>query len=139
MCRGYGQNVAHRHRAVQCMYYASYPTRSSLPLQQAISDLIKAITALPSEATLLSLSPQPLLQMVVYVLQRHITATWLVLANILIRQLQPPPTLKNLNPRPDPQEEAFVKNIFQALLEPCLASLLQAGFMEAVRDTLGGI
>jgi len=91
---------------------------------------------LPSEATLLSLSPQPLLQMVVYVLQQHITATWLVLANILIRQLQPLPTLENLNPRPSPQEGAFVQTLFQALLEPCLASLLQAGFMEAVRNRL---
>jgi hypothetical protein len=77
--------------------------------------------------------------MVVYVLQRHITATWLVLANILIRQLQPPPTLKNLNPRPSPEEAAFVQTLFQALLEPCLVSLLQAGSMEAVRDTLSEI
>lgn len=77
--------------------------------------------------------------MVVYVLQQHITATWLVLANILVRQVQPPITLKNLNPRPSPKEEAFVQGMFQALLEPCLASLLQAGFMEAVRDTLSGI
>lgn len=73
--------------------------------------------------------------MVIYVLQRHITATWLVLANILIRQLQPPTTLDNLNPRPSPQEEAFVQGLFQALLEPCLASLLRAEFMEAVGDT----
>ena len=72
--------------------------------------------------------------MVVYVLQRHITATWLVLANILIRQLQPPMTLDNLKPRPGPQEKAFVQDLFQALLEPCLVSLLQADFMEAVGD-----
>jgi len=73
--------------------------------------------------------------MVVYVLQRHITATWLVLANILIRQLQPPTTLENLHPRPGPQEEVFVQGLFQALLEPCLASLLQADFMEVVGGT----
>ena len=72
--------------------------------------------------------------MVVYVLQRHITATWLVLANILIRQLQPPTTLENLNPRPSPQEEVFVQGLFQALLEPCLVSLHQVDFMEAVSD-----
>ena len=72
--------------------------------------------------------------MVVYVLQRHITATWLVLANILIRQLQPPTTLENLNPRPSPEEESFVQGMFQALLEPCLTSLLQVDFMEAVGD-----
>ena len=68
--------------------------------------------------------------MVVYVLQRHIPATWLVLAIILIRQS----TLESLKPRPGPQEEALVQELFQALLGPCLVSLLQADFMEAVGD-----
>ncbi|CAE6434915.1 unnamed protein product [Rhizoctonia solani] len=56
----------------------------------AVSELIKSITALPSDATLLSLSPEPLLDLVCTAARVQLTAVWLSLAALLVVQLDPP-------------------------------------------------
>ncbi|CUA76173.1 Myb-binding protein 1A [Homo sapiens] [Rhizoctonia solani] len=56
----------------------------------AVSELIKSITALPSDATLLSLSPEPLLELVCTAARVQLTAVWLSLAALLVVQLDPP-------------------------------------------------
>ncbi|KAG9019808.1 hypothetical protein FRB90_005956 [Tulasnella sp. 427] len=53
----------------------------------AVSDLIKAITSLPSDNTLLSLPPGPVLELVCLAAQRQTTAVWLTLATMLTTQL----------------------------------------------------
>lgn len=55
-----------------------------------MSELIKSITALPSDATLLSLSPEPLLSLVCTAARIQLTAVWLSLAALLVVQLDPP-------------------------------------------------
>lgn len=55
-----------------------------------MSELIKSITALPSDATLLSLSPEPLLELVCTAARVQLTAVWLSLAALLVVQLDPP-------------------------------------------------
>lgn len=52
--------------------------------------MIKSITALPSDATLLSLSPEPLLDLVCTAARVQLTAVWLSLAALLVVQLDPP-------------------------------------------------
>lgn len=60
---------------------------------QALSDLFKSITCLPTDTTLISLAPGPLLELVCLAAERQLTASWLSLAAILIAQLNPPPPL----------------------------------------------
>ncbi|KAF7344000.1 hypothetical protein MVEN_01689300 [Mycena venus] len=73
---------------------------------QALSELFKAITALPADVTLLSLpAAPPLLGVVCRAAGRRLTGVWLALATILIAQLNPPPLL--LTPlKSGPSEEA---------------------------------
>jgi hypothetical protein len=54
---------------------------------------VKSITSLPVDATLITLPPPPLLEMVCFAMQRQVTASWLSLAGILITQLSPPPPM----------------------------------------------
>ncbi|KAJ4473110.1 armadillo-type protein [Lentinula aciculospora] len=62
-------------------------------IAQELNDLVKSITALPSDATLITLPTPPLLEIVCFALQRQPTASWLTLAGILINQLSPPPPM----------------------------------------------
>ncbi|KAF9073098.1 ARM repeat-containing protein [Rhodocollybia butyracea] len=62
-------------------------------IAQELNDLVKSITSLPSDATLVTLSAPPLLEIVCFALQRQPTASWLTLAGILINQLSPPPPM----------------------------------------------
>ncbi|KAL0571967.1 hypothetical protein V5O48_009993 [Marasmius crinis-equi] len=59
----------------------------------AVNELVKSITALPADMTLISLPAPPLLEIVCYALQRQVTASWLSVAGILITQLSPPPPM----------------------------------------------
>lgn len=74
-------------------------------IQQALNDLYKAITALPSDLTLLSLPPGPLLELICIATQRQLTVVWLSLANTLITQLNPPSLVPPLF-EPTPTMEA---------------------------------
>ncbi|KAJ3726691.1 armadillo-type protein [Lentinula raphanica] len=56
---------------------------------QALNDLVKAITSLPSDVTLISLPAPPVLEIVCFALQRQPTASWFALAGILTNQLVP--------------------------------------------------
>ncbi|KAJ3868242.1 armadillo-type protein [Lentinula novae-zelandiae] len=62
-------------------------------IAQELNDLVKSITSLPSDATLITLPAPPLLEIVCFALQRQPTASWLTLAGILINQLSPPPPM----------------------------------------------
>jgi hypothetical protein len=104
---------------------------------QALSDLIKSITSLPSDITLLSLPAGPLLELVCLASQRQLTAVWLSLANMLIIQLDPPsPLLLTLKTEPDSEAHGIISRVFPVLLETSLSSLGQPGAMEAVRTIL---
>ncbi|KAG8848646.1 hypothetical protein FRB96_001053 [Tulasnella sp. 330] len=57
---------------------------------EALSELIKSMTSLPGENTLLSLPPGPVLELICVAAQRQVTAVWLSLAQMLTQQLNPP-------------------------------------------------
>lgn len=57
---------------------------------QAINELVKSITALPVDITIMTLPSTPLLGLVCTALQRQITASWLALATALFAQMKPP-------------------------------------------------
>ncbi|KAJ3980905.1 armadillo-type protein [Lentinula detonsa] len=56
---------------------------------QALNDLVKSITSLPDDVTLISLSAPPVLEIVCFALQRQPTASWFALAGILTNQIVP--------------------------------------------------
>lgn len=108
--------------------------QSAHAIQQALSDLYKAITALPSDLTLLSLPPGPLLELICIAAQRQLTAVWLSLANTLITQLNPPSLVPPLfKPTPTAEAHNIVLNVLAVLLQAALATFNQPGSMEAVR------
>ncbi|KAJ7737596.1 hypothetical protein DFH07DRAFT_966415 [Mycena maculata] len=72
----------------------------------ALSELFRAITALPADVTLLSLPAQLLLGVVCRVAGRRLTAVWVALARILIAQLNPLPTILTLLGAPGGMLEA---------------------------------
>lgn len=100
---------------------------------QALSELIKAITALPSDVTLLTLPPGPLLELICIASQRQLTAVWFNLAQMLVTQLNPPSLLPTLfKPIPTAEAHAIVLNVLAALLQATLSFFSQPGTMEAV-------
>jgi hypothetical protein len=68
-------------------------------LTQAISDLLRSVTSLPGDTTLLTLLPGPLLHFVCEVAEKDLSATWSSQAGRLILQLNPP-TFSSLKPTP---------------------------------------
>ena len=98
---------------------------------QAISDLLKSITALPSDMTLLSLPPAPLLSLVCNTIQRHPNAIWLSLAGMLINQLNPPAIL-TIKSEPSAEAEAVLLSTLPTLLDASLRYLEQEGMMVEV-------
>ncbi len=60
---------------------------------QAINELVKSITSLASDATIISLPPAPLLSLVCMAAERQLTASWLALATMLFAQMNPPPPM----------------------------------------------
>ncbi|TDL27101.1 ARM repeat-containing protein [Rickenella mellea] len=101
----------------------------------ALSELVKSITALPSDMTLLSLPPGPLLELVCAVVQRHVNAVWLSLASMLVLQLDPP-SLFTLKSVPSAESEVTVTNVLPMLLQASLQYLSQEGVMEANPDVV---
>ncbi|KAJ7493752.1 armadillo-type protein, partial [Mycena latifolia] len=96
---------------------------------QALSELFKAITALPADVTLLSLPAQPLLGVVCRAAARRLTAVWLALAALLIAQLNPPPLILTLRSGPTAEAEAGVREALGGLVGAALATLGAPGGM----------
>lgn len=101
--------------------------------KQALSEFFKAVTSLPSDITILSLSPGPLLSLICHAAKRQLTAVWLSLAAILIVQLDPPTlvptTFKSM---PSEGSKELVLNVLVVLLQTALGTLGQPGAMENV-------
>ncbi|THV01907.1 ARM repeat-containing protein [Dendrothele bispora CBS 962.96] len=76
---------------------------------QALNELVKSITSLPTDATLITLPPPPLLEIVCFAMQRQVTASWLTLAGILIHQLSPPPPMPLADEHPKAQKHAKIR------------------------------
>ncbi|KZT01812.1 ARM repeat-containing protein [Laetiporus sulphureus 93-53] len=108
-------------------------------ISDALSSLFKAITALPSDITILSLPPMPLLELVCMAAQRQLTAVWLSLATMLIALLDPqsliPTTFKSV---PDGEASQAVVNVLNVLLHTTFSMLGQPGAMEENPDIVQG-
>ncbi len=89
------------------------------------------MTSLPSDTTLLTLPPGPLLQLVCAAIQRNVNAVWLALASMLIRQLDPP-SLLSLKSKASAEAEALVSQLLPMLLEATLTFLGRDGVMQDV-------
>ncbi|KAI0686931.1 ARM repeat-containing protein [Cytidiella melzeri] len=99
-------------------------------ISYALSELIKAVTSLPSDVTLLSLSPGPLLELICVASQKQLTAVWLSLATMLVVQLNPPSLLPTtFKTLPTSEAHAVVLNVLLSLLQTSLAFLRQPGSM----------
>ncbi|KAH8077079.1 ARM repeat-containing protein [Cristinia sonorae] len=97
----------------------------------ALSDLFKAITALPSDLTLLSLSAEPLLEIICVASQRQLTAVWLSLATMLTIQLDPPTLLPPLfKTPPNTAAHGVVLNVLAVLLQAAMQLFSQPGAMQ---------
>ncbi|KAI0350564.1 ARM repeat-containing protein [Trametes cingulata] len=104
-------------------------------ISDALSDLFKAITALPSDVTLLSLPAGPLLELVCLAAQRQLTAVWLSLATMLIIQLNPPSLIATtFKTEPSPEASAIALNVLQVLLQTSLSVFAQPGVMVSNPD-----
>ncbi|KAL0062877.1 hypothetical protein AAF712_010197 [Marasmius tenuissimus] len=108
---------------------------------QAMNELVKSITALPADMTLISLPAPPLLEIVCYAMQRQVTASWLSVAGILITQLSPPPPMPlqdqvkeaaraKERAAQEEQAKAVVSNVLPIILSTSLATLGTPGGME---------
>ena len=100
-----------------------------------MNSLIVAITSLPADMTLLSLPPEPLLQLVCLALRRQPTAVWLSLAAKLVHQLDPP-SLSSLLAVPTTEAKKVVLSALTVILETCLNFLQPEGAMEGVRQAV---
>jgi len=98
-----------------------------------MSDLIKSITALPIDITLVTLPAGPLLERVCLAAQRQLTAVWLTLAGMLIVQLAKPTLdLDTLKLVQNPEAQGVLSHALPILLDASLNTLAQPGSMEAV-------
>ncbi|PCH43249.1 ARM repeat-containing protein [Wolfiporia cocos MD-104 SS10] len=104
-------------------------------VSDALSDLIKAITSLPSDITLLSLPPVPLLELICLAAQRQLTAVWLSLATMLAIQLDPPSLIPTIfKAIPSDETRAVVLNVLLILVQTTLNAMSQSGAMESNPD-----
>ncbi|KAI0262791.1 ARM repeat-containing protein [Gloeopeniophorella convolvens] len=104
-------------------------------VSEALSDLFKSITALSTDATLISLPPAPLLELVCRAAQRQLTAVWLALANMLVVQMNPSvPFTASLRSTPSQEVLTIVRDVLNVLLRTTLHALGVEGAMEANPD-----
>ena len=95
--------------------------------------MFKAITALPSDVSVISLPAGPLLEFVCMAAQRQLTAVWLSLAAMLVIQLNPPSLVpKTFKSEPSPEASAIALNVLQVLLQTSLNAFSQPGVMVSV-------
>ena len=93
---------------------------------QAMSDLVKSITALPLDITLITLPAGPLLEQIYIASQRQLTG-------MLIVQLSKPILdLSTLRFIQNPEAQGTLSHALPVLLEASLSALGQPGAMEAV-------
>ncbi|KAH9912340.1 ARM repeat-containing protein [Epithele typhae] len=104
-------------------------------VSDALSDLFKAITALPSDVTLISLPAPPLLELVCVAAQKQLTAVWLTLTTMLIIQLNPPSLLPaTFKQEPTPEAQEVARNVLSVLLQTVLTVFSQDGVMASNPD-----
>jgi hypothetical protein len=82
--------------------------------------------------TLLSLPSGPILEIVCRATQIQLTAIWLSLAQMLVRQLDPP-TILPVKTGPDTEARNTISRIVPLLLQTSFTFLGQPGAMESVR------
>ncbi|KAI0341153.1 ARM repeat-containing protein [Trametopsis cervina] len=100
-------------------------------ISYALSELIKAITSLPTDVTLVSLPPGPLLELICVASQKQLTAVWLSLATMLIIQLDPPSLLPaTFKAIPTSETHTIVLNVLASLLQTSLTFFSQPGSMK---------
>ncbi|KAG8982393.1 hypothetical protein FRB93_008149 [Tulasnella sp. JGI-2019a] len=104
---------------------------------EALSELIKSMTSLPGENTLLSLPPGPVLELICVAAQRQVTAVWLSLAQMLTQQLNPL-TLSTIRILPNDLAVKDAQNITAkaatVLVESSLRVLSAPGAMDTNPD-----
>lgn len=104
-------------------------------LNQALSELIHAITSLPTDVTLLTLPPGPVLELVCMAAQTQLTAVWLSLTTSLIVQLDPPSLLPTtFKSVPTHEAEQIALNVLGVLLQTSLSVLGQPDALESNPD-----
>ena len=113
-----------------CLSYAVF----SSPSLQAVSDLLRAITSLPGDTTLLTLPPGPLLQFVCEVADKEISAIWLSQAGRLILQLNPP-TFSSLKPAASTETLDLLNRLVPVLIRSSLNVLAFQNGMVAVNHS----
>ncbi|KAI6014180.1 armadillo-type protein [Pisolithus marmoratus] len=105
-------------------------------VSDALSDLIRSVTSLPSDTTLLSLPAGPLLGLICIACKRHLTAVWLSLAKSLVIQLDPPPSVvaPTIKPSPNVEAIAILSDALPVVLQTSLSMLSQHGALESNPD-----
>ncbi|KAG6334626.1 hypothetical protein ID866_4467 [Astraeus odoratus] len=107
-------------------------------VSDALGDLVRSVTSLPSDTTLLSLPAGPVLSLICIACQRHLTAVWLSLAKTLVCQLVPPPPLiaSTMKPAPDAEAITVLSNVLPVILQTSLSMLGQPGALESNPDVV---
>ncbi|KZT68569.1 ARM repeat-containing protein [Daedalea quercina L-15889] len=104
-------------------------------VSDGLSELIRAITALPTDLTLISLPAEPLLESVCVAAQKQLTAVWLSLTTMLIIQLDPPSLLPTtFKSVPTHEARQIALNVLGVLLQTCLSVLGQPEALESNPD-----
>ncbi|CAK5270766.1 unnamed protein product [Mycena citricolor] len=73
-----------------------------------LGDVVKSITALPADVTLLTLPGPPVLRLVVSVAEQQLSASWLSLAAGLVAAMNPPPAILAARTQPNAEAEECV-------------------------------
>lgn len=98
---------------------------------QAVSDFVRSVTSLPLEATLISLPPAPLLELVCLAASRQLTSVWLALVSRLVVQLQPPSFI-SLKAEAEGDTKQLVDQAAQSIIVSSMRVLQVPGVMEEV-------
>ncbi|KAG8960035.1 hypothetical protein FRC05_007133 [Tulasnella sp. 425] len=112
-----------RNKIIQVLTLAMSIWSADAEVGDAVSDLIKAITSLPSDNTLLSLPPGPVLELVCAAAQRQTTAVWLSLATMLTTQLDS--ATSNVSHLLGKADKTSNRNADRAVVERGTAMLVQ--------------
>ncbi|KAJ7604267.1 armadillo-type protein [Roridomyces roridus] len=123
------RTVAIREALFQAIARVAELWSADAEVGQALSELFRAITALPADLTLLSVPAQPLLGVVCRAAGRRLTGVWLALATILIAQLNPPPMILALQAAPSAEVEACVQSAMGEIVGSVLGVLGAPGGM----------
>ncbi|KAF8305820.1 hypothetical protein DL93DRAFT_2065964, partial [Clavulina sp. PMI_390] len=102
-------------------------------LADAISDFVKFITSLPHEATLISLPPAPILELVCAAASRQLTGVWLNLVSRLVVQLHPA-SFVSLKAEAAGETKLLVDQATQSIIVSSVQTLTSPGVMEANPD-----